>query len=292
MTTQTGPTESPVLSGTSLLAGVAGWPVAHSLSPRLHGYWLNCHGINGAYVPLAVKPEGFEAAIRGLAAAGFRGLNVTVPHKEAAFALSDVRDAAAKRMGAVNTLVFAESGAIHGSNTDGLGFMENVRQGAPGWQTEKPAVLFGAGGAARGVAFALIDAGCRDIRIVNRTRERAESLAKDAASHGVTVSAYDSNASASALEGTGLIVNTTTLGMSGHPPLELDLSSAPLDAVVTDIVYAPLDTPLLVQARARGHITVDGLGMLLHQARPGFAAWFGVEPEVDDALRAFVLAGR
>ena len=292
MTAATPTPKTPVLSGRSLLAGVAGWPVEHSLSPRLHGFWLNRHGIDGAYVPLAIAPDGFEAAIRGLAAAGFRGLNVTVPHKEAAFAICDVRDSAAERMGAVNTLIFNDGGTIHGSNTDGIGFIENLRAGAPDWRADRPVLVFGAGGAARGVCFALIDAGCRDIRVVNRTIGRANDLAAAATGDGAQLSAVSTQDAAAAMDGVGLVVNTTTLGMAGHPPLEIDLAAAPGDAVVTDIVYAPLETPLLAQARATGRTAVDGLGMLLHQARPGFSAWFGVEPAVDDAVRAFVLAGR
>ena len=269
------------LTGAARLAGVLGNPVAHSRSPRLHGHWLQRHGIDGAYVPLPVPPENFARAVRGLADCGFRGANVTIPHKLAAFDVCDSVDATARRAGAVNTLVFAE-GRILGSNTDGFGFLESIREQAPGWAaTDGPAVLLGAGGAARAVAAALLDAGCPRLILVNRTAARAEALARDL---GGPVDVADT----APLGGAALLVNTTSLGMAGHGTLSLDLAPLLSHAIVADIVYVPLETPLLAQARARGLRAVDGLGMLLHQARPGFAAWFGVEPQVDAALRAFV----
>ncbi|MBR0656492.1 shikimate dehydrogenase [Plastoroseomonas arctica] len=270
-----------MLTGAARLAGVLGQPVAHSRSPRLHGYWLRQHGIDGAYLPLPVVPEQFARAVRGLMACGFRGANVTIPHKLAAFEICDSVDASARRAGAVNTMVFAE-GRIHGSNTDGFGFLESIREQAPGWQaSDGPAVLLGAGGAARAIAAALLDAGCPRLTLVNRSLDRAEALAHDLGGP-VAVAAEPP------LGDVALVVNTTSLGMAGHPPLMLDLTPLPAAAVVADIVYVPLETPLLAQARARGLRGVDGLGMLLHQARPGFAAWFGVEPLVDATLRAFV----
>jgi len=273
----------PILSGHARTAGVLGWPVAHSRSPRLHGLWLQRHGIDGAYLPLPVRPERFADAVRALADLGFRGANVTIPHKEAAFAVCDHIADSARRAGAVNTLVFRD-GRIEGSNTDGFGFLENLRAGAPGWRPESgPAVLLGAGGAARAIAAALLDAGCPRLTLVNRTPARAEALAR---ALGGPVSVADHPA----LEDAALLVNTTSLGMAGHPPLELDLSPLPAGAVVADIVYVPLETGLLASARARGLRAVDGLGMLLHQARPGFSAWFGVEPVVDQELRDFVAA--
>jgi shikimate dehydrogenase len=272
------------ISGAARLAGVIGWPVKHSRSPRLHGFWLAAHGVDGGYVPLAVEPARFEAAVRGLVACGFRGANVTIPHKEAAFALCDEVAASARRAGAVNTLVF-EGGRILGSNTDGYGFLESLREQAPGFDARSgPAVLLGAGGAARAIGAALLDAGCPRLTLVNRTRDRAEALA---AALGGPVQVAD----APPLAGAALLANTTSLGMSGQPPLEVDLSPLPPTAVVADIVYVPLETPLLAAARARGLMAVDGLGMLLHQARPGFEAWFGVAPQVDAALRAFVAEG-
>jgi shikimate dehydrogenase len=274
-----------ILSGKAGIAGVVGWPVGHSRSPRLHGYWLEHHGIDGAYIPLAVAPDKFCAAIAGLAAAGLRGVNVTLPHKEAALAACGTVDDNARRIGAVNTIVFGDSGAMHGANTDAFGFLENIRQNAA-WRAGGIAAVLGAGGAARAVCVALADAGMDEIRIVNRTRERASKLAAEL---GQPLGAWDWDARHAALAGAALLVNATSLGMTGQPPLDLDLAALPRDATVNDIVYAPLETDLLTRARARGNKTVDGLGMLLHQARPGFEAWFGVAPRVTGELRAFVL---
>ncbi len=281
-----------ILSGRARLAGVVGWPVGHSLSPRLHGFWLEHHGIDGAYLPLAVAPERFDSALRGLVDLGFRGLNVTIPHKQAALALCDEVAPLAARIGAVNTLVF-EDGRLKGSNTDAFGFLENLRQSAPAWNPAAgPALIVGAGGAARAVAVALLDAGAPELRLANRTASRAETLARElgAKELGGLVTAVSWEGRSAALEDVALLANTTSLGMTGQPPLDLDLDPLPTDAVVTDIVYAPLETGLLARARARGNPVVDGLGMLLHQARPGFEAWFGVTPEVTAELRAFVLA--
>ncbi len=276
-------------TGKARVAGVMGWPVAHSRSPRLHGFWLERYGIDGAYVPLAVPPDRIAEAIRALPALGFAGCNVTVPHKEEALRAVDRLDAAARRIGAVNTIVVAPDGALEGRNTDGFGFLANLRTGAPSWRPEDgPAVVVGAGGAARAVVVALLDAGCPLVRVVNRSRDRAERMAADL---GGSIEVTDFVSRETALDDAGLLVNTTTLGMAGHPPLKLDLGRLSSKAVVTDIVYTPLDTPLLVAARARGNPTVDGIGMLLHQGRPGFAAWFGVDPEVTDDLRRFVLEG-
>ena len=277
-----------ILSGRALLAGVVGWPVGHSLSPRLHGFWLERYGIDGAYLPLAVAPEHFESALRSLAEMGFRGVNVTIPHKQAALALSDTAAPLAARIGAVNTLVF-ENGRLEGSNSDAYGFIENLRQGAPDWDPAAgPTLILGAGGTARAVAVALLDAGAPELRLANRTGSRAEALAEELGTRVETIS-WESRGAA--LDGIALLANTTSLGMTGQPPLDLDLNALPSGALVTDIVYAPLETALLAHARARGNPAVDGLGMLLHQARPGFEAWFGVAPEVTAELRAFVLAG-
>ena len=274
------------LSGGAALAGVVGWPVEHSLSPRLHGTWLERYGIDGAYVPLAVAPEVFDTALRALPALGFRGVNVTVPHKEQALALCDDVEPAARRIGAVNTIVI-EEGRLHGSNSDGFGFLENLRQDAPGWRAaDGPAVVLGAGGASRAVVVALLDAGAPEVRLVNRTRARAEALADDISG---AIRCWPWQERDMSLENATMLVNTTTLGMAGQAPLELSLAALPSQALVTDIVYKPLETPLLALARAKGNRTVDGLGMLLHQARPGFEAWFGQRPEVDAALRAAVL---
>ncbi|WP_074765782.1 shikimate dehydrogenase [Magnetospirillum fulvum] len=279
-----------MLTGKARLAGVIGWPVGHSRSPRLHGYWLEKMGIDGAYLPLAVAPDDLAEAVRALPKLGFRGVNLTIPHKEAVIPLLDVVDSLAARIGAVNTLIINEDGTIEGRNTDAFGFLENVRRGAPLWQpSQGPAVVIGAGGAARAVIAALSDAGVGELRLVNRSRDRAERLAQDLGGP-IVVGDWDSRAAL--LDGAALLVNTTSLGMAGQPPLDLDLAALPVSAIVTDIVYVPLETPLLALARQRGNRTVDGLGMLLWQAVPGFSAWFGQQPEVTDALRAFVLSDR
>lgn len=276
------------LSGRARLAGVMGWPVDHSRSPRLHGYWLELHGIDGAYLPLSVRPEHAREALRALPKLGFRGCNVTVPHKEAAAAEVDILEPFARRTGAVNTVIVREDGKLEGRNTDGFGFLENLRQGAPGWRAGRgAAVVLGAGGAARAVVAALLDDGAPEVRIVNRTLDRAARLAEEI---GGAISAFRWDEAGAALEGAALLANTTTLGLAGQPPLDLDLGALPPAALVTDAVYAPLETDLLARARARGNEVVDGIGWLLHQARPGFAAWYGVEPEVTPALRAHVLA--
>jgi shikimate dehydrogenase len=268
-------------------AGVMGWPVAHSRSPALHGFWLRAHGVAGAYLPFPVPPDRLTAALRGLAALGFAGCNVTVPHKEAVLALVDAADATARRIGAVNLVVVRPDLSLEGRNTDAYGFLANLRQSCPGWRAEAgPAVVLGAGGAARAVLVALGDAGCPEIRLLNRSRGRAEALQ----ALGGAVGVMDWEQRAGALEGAALLVNTTSLGMQGQPPLDLDLGALPRPAVVADLVYVPLETPLLAAARARGHAAVDGLGMLLHQAVPSFAAWFGIRPEVTAALRAEIAA--
>jgi len=280
-----------IISGKAKVAGVMGWPVGHSRSPRLHGFWLDKYGIDGAYVPLSVPPERAAEAIRALPALGLRGCNVTVPHKEIAAATVDHLDESARGVGAVNTIVVREDGSLEGRNTDGFGFVENLRAGAPGWRADAgPAVVVGAGGAARGVIAAILDAGAPEVWLVNRTRERADALAADlAATLGPKTRVFDWVSRETILAEAALLVNTTTQGMAGQPPLDLDLRHLPASAVVTDIVYTPLVTPLLAAAAERGHRTVDGIGMLLHQARPGFAAWFGVEPEVTEELKVFVL---
>ena len=282
-----------ILSGRAKLAGVIGWPIAHSRSPRLHGYWLERYKIDGAYVPLAVQPPQVAQTLRVLAAIGFRGVNVTVPHKEAALAAVDVVDPRARRIGAVNTVTMDPDGTLKGSNTDADGFLAHLHASAPAWNPRAgAAVVIGAGGAARAVVAALSDAGVPEIRLANRTRERAEELAmafaKDS-SNSIRVVPWLGRHGA--LEGAQLVVNTTTLGMSGQPELDLNLGALELGSVVFDCVYAPLETPILASARARGLIGVDGLGMLIHQAQPGFSAWFGIEPEVDEGLRRFLAEG-
>lgn len=276
-------------TGKTLLAGVMGWPVAHSRSPRLHGFWLRRYGIDGAYLPLAVRPEDFAEAFRALPKLGFRGVNVTVPHKEAAFRAVDETDAFARRAGAVNTVIFGADGLISGRNTDGFGFIQNLQASVPAWRTVAGSVLvIGAGGAARGIIAALLDEGVGRVILVNRTRSRADQLAEALDDRRLEVQPWE--ALESRLGEAALLVNTTTLGMAGGAPLELDLGGLARAAVVYDIVYTPLRTPLLAAAAARGNPIVNGLGMLLHQARPGFEAWFGTAPEVTAELAEFVMA--
>lgn len=274
------------LTGKARVAGLIGWPVSHSRSPRLHGYWLAEHGIDGAYVPLPVRAEDIDCALRGLAAAGLAGVNVTIPHKQSVLALCDAVDDVARRIGAANVLIF-QDGRISATNTDSFGFMENLKAAARAWNAAAPAVLLGAGGGARAVAVGLLDAGVPELRLVNRSRERAAQLAADIGGP-ITVVAWEERAAA--LAGAGLLVNSTSLGMSGQPPLDLPLDDLPAESVVCDLVYSPLETDLLKAARARGAVGVDGLGMLLHQGRRCFAAWFGPDPQVTEALRRFVLA--
>jgi shikimate dehydrogenase len=265
-------------------ACVIGWPVAHSLSPVIHGHWLRELGIDGQYCPEAVVPDRLGDFLSSLSDRGYYGANVTVPHKIQTYRLCERRDEAAEAIGAVNTLWF-ERGRLTGSNTDAFGFAANLDSEAKGWDRLGPAVVIGAGGAARAIVWALLQRNIDDIRIVNRTAERAEELA--AAFRPARAFAF--KALPSVLEGAGLIVNASTLGMGGQPPLEINLSAVGKQAVVCDIVYHPLETGLLAQARTRGLIAVDGLGMLLYQAVPGFERWFGVRPEVTPALRSAVL---
>lgn len=271
------------------IAGVIGYPIAQSLSPVLHGTWLKRFGLPGKYTKREIPPARFEADVTALLRdEGWVGMNVTVPHKEAAFAFCDRLDGSARRLGAVNTIVKGEDGAIEGRNTDLYGFKTNLET-AEGWSEtgRGVAVVLGAGGAARAVVAALQELGFAEIRIVNRTLARADALASDLALDGSVLSV----ATHPVLGDCDCLVNTTSLGMSGQPPLEIDLSDLPTHAFVTDIVYKPLETGLLAAARARGNPTVDGLGMLLHQAVPGFEAWFHPprRPNVDDALRQTVL---
>lgn len=265
-----------MIDGQTKLAGVMGWPVAHSRSPMMHNHWCQVNRVNGAYVPLPTRPEDFVVALHGLAAAGFRGVNVTIPHKEAAMQACDQLTEVARRAGAVNTICF-EDGHIVGDCTDGTGFCDNLA--AHGVEIRGRALLLGAGGAARAVAAAMLDRGC-EVIVANRTLERAETLV--AALGGGKAVAWD--AWPSLLSGCTLLVNATSLGMGGKSDFDWLplLENASTGLCVTDIVYTPRETPLLLAARAKGLRTVDGLGMLIHQARAGFRAWFGVDPEADD----------
>jgi shikimate dehydrogenase len=268
-------------------ACIVGWPVEHSRSPLIHGYWLRRYVIDGTYEKQGVPPESAEEFLRGLGGRGFVGANVTVPHKGVAYRVAARRDAAADSVQAVN-LLWVESGKLCGANTDIFGFLTNLDVEAPDWdKSELPAAVLGAGGAARGILRGLLDRGVNEIRLLNRTRARAEELA---AAFGDRVCVHDWERRAEALEGCGLLVNTTTQGMHGQPPLDIALDALDPHAVVNDIVYVPLETDLLARARAHGLRTADGLGMLLHQAVPAFEKWFGVRPEVTPELRALLVA--
>jgi len=271
-----------------LMAGVMGWPVMHSRSPKLHNYWLQKHGLAGVYVPLAVRIEGLPAALRALPALGFSGCNLTIPHKVEALKIIDRIDPLARRIGAANCIVVEQDGSLTGYNNDGWGYVENVLDRAPNWKADAgPIVVVGAGGGARAIVVSLLDRGAREIRLVNRTAARAEELAKHA---GGPVSVVSWDDRAKALDGAAMLINTTSQGMVGQPALDLPLDRLTPKALVSDIVYTPLETPLLAAARLRGNPTVDGLGMLLHQARPAFRAWFGVLPDVTPDLRAMIEA--
>jgi len=260
----------------------------HSRSPMLLTWLMTQHGLMGTYVPLAIKPENLAPALRGLAPLGFSGCNLTIPHKERALAIVDEVDPVARRIGAISCVVVRSDGSLWGTNNDAYGFVQNILQHRPGWRADAgPVVIVGAGGGARAVAWSLAERGARDIRVVNRTLARAKALAQEFDTPMKAIAWDDRHR---ALEGAAMLVNTTSQGMVGQTPLDLDLDALPTSALVTDIVYAPLETPLLAAARRRGNPTVDGLGMLLHQARPAWKAWFGIEPEVTPELRALVEA--
>ena len=269
------------------LAGVIGSPVAHSKSPQLHAHWLKTYGIQGYYVPMDVSAENLEQVITTLPRAGFVGVNITVPHKEKVMEIADLVTDRAILIGAANTLIFRKDGKIHADNTDGYGFVENLRQGAPDWDPKAgPAAVLGAGGAARAVVASLLDVGVPEILISNRTRIRAEGLQQD---FGKRLKVVDWVQAGNMLEDAATVVNTTSLGMVGKPEMRVPLDGLQKGAVVTDLVYAPLQTRLLKAAEERGCVTVDGLGMLLHQAVPAFERWFGVRPTVDDDARSAAL---
>jgi shikimate dehydrogenase len=269
------------------LAGVIGSPIAHSRSPALHGYWLKRYGIKGFYIPMDVAQADLREVLRCLPKLGFVGLNVTIPHKETVLAIADVVTDRAALIGAANTLIFRRDGRIQADNTDGSGFVANLRQHAPQWKpTAGPAVVLGAGGAARAVVAALIEVGVPEIRLANRTRARADALRSD---FGAKVIVQDWVQAAAMMEGAATVVNTTALGMTGKPDFHVPLDALSPSALVTDLVYTPLKTQFLIEAEDKGCTVVDGLGMLLHQAAPGFERWFGFRPDVDDATRAAVL---
>lgn len=271
-----------------VLAGVMGWPISHSRSPVIHNHWIGQYGLHGAYVPLPVHPDRLGDAIRGLRALGFAGCNVTLPHKVRALQMMDDLHPFARRVAAINTIVVREDGSLYGMNNDGAGWVQSLRDASPAWRGEDgPALVLGAGGAARAVVVALLEEGAPEIRLTNRTRERADALAEE---FGPRVKVVDWARRNEAMAGVSLLVNTTTQGMHGQPPLEVALDDLPRAAMVSDAVYVPLETPLIAAARHRGHRVVNGLGMLLNQARPAFEAWFGVMPEITPALRGAIQA--
>jgi len=270
------------------LAGVIGHPIAHSRSPILHQYWLRRFGLPGYYIPMDVRTEDLESVLRSLPKAGFVGVNITVPHKEKVMEIADLVTDRAILIGAANTLIFRADGKIHADNTDGYGFLENLRSGAPTWKPDAgPVAMLGAGGAARAVVASLLDAGVKEIMVANRTRLRAERLQDE---FGRRLRVIDWVQAGNMIEQAALVVNTTSLGMTGKPALRVPLDGLHAGQVVTDLVYAPLRTDLLAAAEAAGCQTVDGLGMLLHQAVPAFERWFGIRPIVDDQTREAALA--
>jgi shikimate dehydrogenase len=270
------------------IAGLLGWPVAHSRSPVIHNHWLAQHDIPGRYVLFPVPPEKLAAAVRGIATLGLRGCNVTTPHKQAIFPLLDRVDELAQRIGAVNTVVVERDGSLTGFNNDGNGFIQSLKDVDPKWRPDSgPIAVLGAGGAARAVVASLAAQGAKEIRLTNRTLEKAKEIA-DAVGPAVKVLPWDQREEG--LDGVALLANTTSLGMAGKPPLEISLARLPRHALVGDLIYIPPETPLLAVARVRGNVTVNGLGLLLNQARPAFNAWFGVMPEITPALKQAIAA--
>jgi shikimate dehydrogenase len=270
------------------LAGIMGMPVFQSRSPILHNHWIKQYGIRGAYGHFPVQIENVETAIRGLSALGLAGCNITQPHKIMAMKLMDQLTPVAQRMGAINCIVVQPDGSLHGYNNDGYGYIQSVKEANPAWRADAgPITVIGAGGAARAVVISLLDEGAQEIRLINRTRSKADELASV---NPKVVKSYDWSERHAALDGAAMLVNSTNQGMYGQPPLELRLDALPRSAMVSDLIYIPLETPLLAAARARGHVTSNGLGMLLHQAVPAFEAWFGVKPTITEELRKEVLA--
>jgi len=269
-----------------LLAGVMGWPVMHSRSPLLHNYWFRQHGLAGTYVPLAIPPDGLAAALRALHPLQFSGCNLTIPHKQQAMAIVDEVDPVGRSIGAISCVVVRPDGSLAGSNNDCYGFIQNLRQAEPSWRADAgPVAVLGAGGGARAVCYGLLQEGAREVRLVNRTIARAQAIA---AEFGGPIEVLPWEQRHEALDGVAMAVNATSQGMVGQPALDIRLDQLPTRALAADIIYTPLETPFLAAARRRGHRTVNGLGMLLHQGRPAWKAWFGIEPEVTLELRSLL----
>lgn len=269
-----------------LLAGVMGWPVMHSRSPLLHNFWFKQHGLAGTYVPLAIRPEGLAAALRALHPLGFAGVNLTIPHKQHAMTIVDEVDTVATRIGAISCVVVKPDGALVGSNNDCYGFIHNLKQEQPGWRADAgPIVVLGAGGGARAVCYGLLQEGAKEIRLLNRTLARARGIA---AEFGDAIETLPWEQRHDALAGAATVVNATSQGMSGQAALDIRLDKLPKSALAADIIYVPLETPFLAAARRRGNRTVNGLGMLLHQGRPAWQAWFGIDVEVTPELRTLL----
>jgi shikimate dehydrogenase len=269
-----------------LLAGVMGWPVMHSRSPMLHNYWFRRHELAGTYLPLAIRPEGLSAALRALHPLGFAGCNLTIPHKQQAITIVDEVDTLARSIGAISCVVVRPDGWLAGTNNDCYGFIHNIRQEHPGWRADSgPIVVIGAGGGSRAVCYCLAQEGAREIRLINRTLARAKGIADE---FGGPIHALPWEQRHDALEDAAMVVNTTSCGMVGQPALDIGLDKLPKSALAADIIYVPLETPFCAAARKRGNRTINGLGMLLHQGRPAWKAWFGIEPEVTAELRAMV----
>lgn len=266
-----------------LLMGVMGWPVMHSRSPMMHNYWIKQQGLTGTYVPLAIKPGTLAAALRALHPLGFAGCNLTIPHKLEAMEIVDEVSDVARKIGAISCVVVRDDGSLYGTNNDWLGFLENLKQQQPDWRVDAgPIAIIGAGGGGRAVCYGLLHEGAREIRLVNRTRVKAEAIAKE---YGGPIQVLPWEGRHEAIEGVATVVNVTSLGMVGQPPLDLQLDKLPKSAVAADIVYAPLETPFLAAARERGNPTVDGLGMLIHQGPPAWKLWFDIVPTVTGELR-------
>lgn len=271
-----------------IMAGVMGWPVAHSRSPLIHNHWIKKYQLSGAYGRFPVEPKNLEAAIRGLSALGLAGCNITIPHKVEAMQYMDWVDPHAQKIGAINTVVVQANGTRHGYNNDGFGYLQSLKEAHAQWRADTgPVVVLGAGGAARAILVALLQEGATEIRLLNRTLDKAQALAQE---FGTSIQALPWSQRHEALAQAALLINTTNQGMHGTPALDLTLDELPTTALVSDIIYTPLVTPLLEQARQRGNTTVNGLGMLIHQARPAFEAWFGVKPAATSEISDLLIA--